>query len=300
MKIDKVFIINLEHRKDRRQQIRKELKRVKIDNFEFFNAVKPTEEMVKMWNPQFLNPIPQWFALSGGDHTKYRIGALGCMLSHMEIIKKCIEDKYENVLILEDDTMFDIRDGIKFHQIWDTLANQINNLDFGLLYLAGNHRGAILEKKTDLLKKIISRCCEIKADVVSRDERESDLRAILNYGHTFAHAVEALSGYHSITHGFAVALGMRAAARLAVLMNMLGPEEEKRQSDLLDAYGLPRTFSVDREKAWNIMALDKKVDRGNRIYILPNCIGKVSRVVNIEKRLVFEAWNAISEKSLKT
>jgi GR25 family glycosyltransferase involved in LPS biosynthesis len=154
MKIDKVIIINLEHRKDRRQQIIKELKRVGIDNFEFFKAVKPTEEMVKMWNPQFLNPIPQWFALSGGDHTKYRIGALGCMLSHMEIIKKCIEDKYENVLILEDDTMFDIRDGIKFHQIWDTLANQINNLDFGLLYLAGNHRGATLEKKTDNVTKI--------------------------------------------------------------------------------------------------------------------------------------------------
>ena len=154
MKIDKVFIINLEHRTDRREQIIEELKRVGIDNYEFFKAIQPTEETMKIWNPQFLNPIPQWFALSGGDHTKYRIGALGCMLSHLEIIKKCIENNYENVLILEDDTIFKIDNGLKFDTIMSVLDSQINNLDFGLLYLAGNHRGAILEKKTDNVTKV--------------------------------------------------------------------------------------------------------------------------------------------------
>jgi glycosyl transferase, family 25 len=154
MKIDKVFIINLEHRKDRRQQVTKELNRVGIENFEFFNAIKPTKEMVKMWNPQFLNPIPQWFLKTGGDNMKYRIGSLGCMLSHIEIIKKCIEKNYDNVLILEDDTMFDIKDGLKFNQVLDTIVNQINNLDFGLLYLSGNHRGATIEKKTENIIKV--------------------------------------------------------------------------------------------------------------------------------------------------
>lgn len=155
MKFDKVVIINLEHRTDRRQQITKELRRVGIENFEFFKAVKPTEEMVKIWNPNFLNPIPEWFAKSGGDHTKYRIGALGCMLSHLEIIKKCIENNCENVLILEDDTIFNIKDGIRFNQVWSSLSNQINNLDFGLLYLAANHRGATtLEKKSDNITRI--------------------------------------------------------------------------------------------------------------------------------------------------
>jgi 3-dehydroquinate synthetase len=163
-------------------------------------------------------------------------------------------------------------------------------------FLERNAAG-ILDKKSDVLETIISRCCEIKAEVVSRDECESGLRAILNYGHTFAHAIETLSGYHSITHGFAVALGMRVAARLAVLLNILTPEEEKRQDSLFNVYGLPRTFIVDRERAWEIMALDKKVDKGNRIYILPSAIGKVDRVINIEKRLVLESWDAISGKS---
>ena len=139
MKIDKVIIINLEHRKDRRQQIIKELKRVGIDNFEFFKAVKPSEEMVKMWNPQFLNPIPQWFALSGGDHTKYRIGALGCMLSHMEIIKKCIEDKYENVLILEDDAEFYNTENYRGIDIIETALDQLSKIDNWEIFFLGSN-----------------------------------------------------------------------------------------------------------------------------------------------------------------
>jgi len=176
---------------------------------------------------------------------------------------------------------------IKYAVIWD-----LSFFDF----LEQNATG-ILDKKKDMLEKIISRCCEIKAEVVSRDECESGLRAILNYGHTFAHAIEALSGYHGITHGLAVAMGMRVAARLAVLLNMLTPEEEERQASLFNVYGLTHTVNVDREKAWEIMGLDKKVDKGNRIYILPSAIGKVDRISNIEKRIVFESWNAISGKS---
>lgn len=155
MKIDKVFIINLEHRKDRRDQIIKELKRVGIENYEFFKAIKPTEEMIHIWHPQFLNPIPKWYEALGNDHTKYRIGSLGCMLSHLEIIKKCIENNYENVLILEDDTMFEIKDGMTFKLLMDTLGNQIDNLEFGLLYLAGNHNRAIIEKKTKNINKVV-------------------------------------------------------------------------------------------------------------------------------------------------
>ncbi len=145
MKIDKVFIINLEHRTDRREKIIKELRRVGIDNYEFFKAVKPTEEMIKKWNPQFINPIPEWFKKTNGDITKYRIGSLGCMLSHMNIIKICIKNKYENVLILEDDTIFKIGDNINFNQVMSLLQSQIHNLNFALLYLTGNHQFSTLE-----------------------------------------------------------------------------------------------------------------------------------------------------------
>jgi len=154
MKIDKVIIINLKHRTDRKENIIKELQRVGIKNYEFYNANKPCEEDINKWNPNFLNPIPAWFEQTGGDNIKYKIGSLGCMLSHINIIKNCIEQNYENVLILEDDTMFNIGNGISLQQILYIFKNQIDNLDFGLLYLAGNHRGSVLEKKTENIMKV--------------------------------------------------------------------------------------------------------------------------------------------------
>jgi GR25 family glycosyltransferase involved in LPS biosynthesis len=126
MNIDKIFIINLEHRGDRKKKIISELQRVGLTNYEIFKAIKPTEEMVNEWNPIFLNPIPEWFKRTGGDEKKYKIGALGCMLSHLEIIKICIERKYENVLILEDDTEFQIGNGIRFDQVIDIMKNQLD------------------------------------------------------------------------------------------------------------------------------------------------------------------------------
>lgn len=156
MKIDKVFVINLEHRTDRREQIIEELKRVGIDNYEIFKAIQPTEETMKIWNPNFIIPMHPWFKMKNknGDVTKYRIGALGCMLSHLEIIKKCVENNYENVLILEDDTIFKIDNGWKFDTIMSVLDSQIKDLNFGLLYLTGNHKDAILEKKTDNITQV--------------------------------------------------------------------------------------------------------------------------------------------------
>jgi len=136
MNIDRIFIINLEHRTDRKTKITSELKRLEINNYEFFKAIKPTEEAIIKWNPNFLNPMPVWF---NGDASKYKIGSLGCMLSHLEIIKQCIAKKYKNVLILEDDTIFCINTGFTFDNVLSSLKPQITNLNFGLLYFAGNH-----------------------------------------------------------------------------------------------------------------------------------------------------------------
>lgn len=76
------------------------------------------------------------------------------MLSHLEIIKLCIERKYENVLILEDDTEFQIGNGIRFDQVINIMKNQFENLNYGLLYLAGNHRGAQLQKKSENINRV--------------------------------------------------------------------------------------------------------------------------------------------------
>ena len=142
------------------------------------------------------------------------------------------------------------------------------------------------------------RCCAIKAEVVGDDERETGDggRAILNYGHTFGHAYEVLAGYGNLPHGLAVALGMRSAARLAVRLGRLSAADEARQEALLDKLGMPKAFPkrLDAEKAWEAMGLDKKVDAGKRVYILPDRIGNAGPVREVDKALVLEAVAAVA------
>ncbi len=143
------------------------------------------------------------------------------------------------------------------------------------------------------LKHMIFRSCQIKAEVVGIDEKEAGLRAILNYGHTFGHAIEKLTHYELFSHGIAVSLGMRVAARAAVLLGKLTREEETRQNNLLDTLGFPKTFNVEANAAWNAMAVDKKAEKGTRVYILPTAIGHVEKVCNIDKNIVEQSWNSI-------
>jgi glycosyl transferase family 25 len=138
--IDKVFIINLEHRTDRKEAILKQLAKVGVSDYEFFPAIRPTEVP-----SGFLDPMPGWFK---GDVAKYKIGSLGCLLSHRAIMKICIERNYQNVLILEDDTEFQI--GCPLDSVWDIVKPP----DFGLLYLAGNHRGSTLFPHSKYLVKV--------------------------------------------------------------------------------------------------------------------------------------------------
>jgi shikimate kinase/3-dehydroquinate synthase len=145
----------------------------------------------------------------------------------------------------------------------------------------------------DVLKHMIFRSCQIKAEVVGIDEKEAGLRAILNYGHTFGHAIEKLTHYELYSHGIAVSLGMRVAARAAVLLGKLTEADEKRQNALLDTLGFPKHYNVDVEAAWTAMAVDKKAEKGTRVYILPTKIGKVEKVCNIDKGIIANAWKAI-------
>ena len=145
----------------------------------------------------------------------------------------------------------------------------------------------------DVLKHMIFRSCQIKAEVVGIDEKEAGLRAILNYGHTFGHAIEKLTHYELYSHGIAVSLGMRVAARAAVLLGKLSKEDEQRQNKLLDDLGFPKTYNTDVEAAWAAMAVDKKAEKGTRVYILPTKIGKVEKVCNIDKGIIADAWKAI-------
>lgn len=163
-------------------------------------------------------------------------------------------------------------------------------------YMEENIAG-INAKNEDVLKALILRSCSIKAEVVGIDEKENGLRAILNYGHTFGHAIEKLTDYNMYSHGIAVSLGMRVAARAAVLLGMMTKEDEDRQNRLLDALGLPKKagFDLDVKAAWQAMGIDKKAEKNSRVYILPTCIGHVEKVKNIPEETVNEAWKSIME-----
>jgi 3-dehydroquinate synthase/shikimate kinase/3-dehydroquinate synthase len=115
----------------------------------------------------------------------------------------------------------------------------------------------------------------------------------LNYGHTFGHAIENLTHYNMFTHGIAVSLGMRVAARAAVLLGKISADEEARQNKLLDDLGFPKKYDIDTEAAWDAMAVDKKAEKGKRVYILPTKIGEVEKVSNIDKDIITQSWGAI-------
>ena len=134
------------------------------------------------------------------------------------------------------------------------------------------------------LIRAIARSCRLKADVVERDEREeTGLRAVLNYGHTFAHAFEALAGYGELLHGEAVSIGMLCAARLAQRLGRVDAAFVARQKALTEVLGLPtKAPKLDRQQILATMMHDKKVEHGKLRFILPTRMGHVELVGGIE------------------
>jgi 3-dehydroquinate synthase len=159
-----------------------------------------------------------------------------------------------------------IAEVIKYGVIWD--------LEF-YVFLERN-LDAILGLQPAIIQEMVTTCCRTKAAVVAEDERESDLRRILNFGHTIGHAVEAASDF-SIIHGHAVAIGMVAALRLSVLLGLCKRKEAGRVATLIHAFGLPTEIpaDMDRERIKSYIKTDKKSVAGSVSYVLPTTIGKV-------------------------
>lgn len=128
-----------------------------------------------------------------------------------------------------------------------------------------------------LLQSILEGSCQAKADVVSQDEKESGLRAILNYGHTVGHAIESLMNYEGIVHGEGVALGMMAAGRIAVALGLWDQASQDRQEALIQRSGLPTQIPSHLSVSGliDLLATDKKVKDSKVRFILPRSIGQV-------------------------
>ncbi|MGH9121607.1 MAG: 3-dehydroquinate synthase family protein, partial [Acidimicrobiales bacterium] len=118
------------------------------------------------------------------------------------------------------------------------------------------------------LAAIIERCAAIKAEVVSADHREQGLRAVLNYGHTTAHAIEAATGYGPVTHGEAVAAGMRVAGRISTEMTGLPLRDLEWQDRLLGRLGLQPLPQIDPEAVLGRLGHDKKAVGGEPRWVL--------------------------------
>jgi len=158
---------------------------------------------------------------------------------------------------------------IKYGVIWDR----------ELFDFLEKNREKILNLEEGPLGHIVRRSCEIKADVVSKDEREGGLRAILNFGHTVGHAVETLSDYAS-RHGEAVAIGMVYAAKLAHRTGLCDARIPERIEKLINAYGLPTSLSVMKPRPtvtqfMDMIQVDKKAEAGKVRFVLPKKIGEV-------------------------
>jgi 3-dehydroquinate synthase len=150
--------------------------------------------------------------------------------------------------------------------------------------------GAVLARQADAVDRIIADAVRMKAEVVTADEREGGLRRILNFGHTFGHALEAETGYTRFLHGEAVEWGMRAAVHLAQSTGRLAPEAGAQILETLRLYGpIPPLDGIAAEKLHARLVHDKKTVQGRIHFVLPVRIGEVAVVSDVAESQVLDA-----------
>lgn len=162
--------------------------------------------------------------------------------------------------------------------------------DAALFRILEERADRILARDPGTLQEIVTRSCRIKLQVVEADERESGLRAILNFGHTLGHALEAALGYGAITHGEAVAQGMRVAAELSIRRGLCPPEDGERLRALLQRLGLLGASLPSPEVLETYIVSDKKARDGVLQFVLTRGVGSVTLAPVYD---LAEVWNAV-------
>jgi 3-dehydroquinate synthase len=148
----------------------------------------------------------------------------------------------------------------------------------------------VLAREPQAVDRIIADAVRMKCEVVSADEREGDLRRILNFGHTFGHALEAETGYTRFLHGEAVAFGMRAAVYLGQMTGHVSAEDAVEILDLLQRYGpIPPLDGIPAANVLARLVHDKKTVQGRVHFVVPVRIGEVAVVAGIDEKLVLES-----------
>ena len=204
--------------------------------------------------------------------------------------KNLIGAFYQSELIIVDPAFLLTLPERVYLEGWAEIVKYGMILDTDLFEMLEDHSSSLHARDATLLTKIITRCIQLKMDVVQRDERDGGLRNILNYGHTFGHALEVLTDYGSWLHGEAVAVGMEVAARIAVARGLLTNEHALRQRGLLLSLHLPlRCPGIDTISVLEKMQRDKKVRAGQMRWILPTQIGQAKIYDDVPLALIEEA-----------
>lgn len=165
--------------------------------------------------------------------------------------------------------------------------------DAALFDVLENCSGQVLAQQAEAVDRIIADAVRIKAEVVTADEREGDLRRILNFGHTVGHALEAETRYEKFLHGEAVAFGMHAATALAERAVGLASADAARIHAVIDRYGpIPSLDGVTATSLFARLAADKKTVQGKVHFVLPVKIGEVKIVSGVADRDVLAAIEA--------
>lgn len=158
----------------------------------------------------------------------------------------------------------------------------------------------LLRRDEGLLEEVVARCCEIKAEIVAVDEKESGVRAILNFGHTLGHALEQVTGYDAWLHGEAVAVGMAFAARVSAAVRGFPSEEAARVESLLRTLGLPTTPDGCGPSLWGAlrraMSADKKTLGGVPRLVLAERLGSVVFGCEVPEDALARAFQALCEE----
>ena len=164
------------------------------------------------------------------------------------------------------------------------------NEEFNFYNFLEKNKTEIYNKNAEILKKLIEICCKLKSAVVNQDEKEKGLRAILNFGHTYAHAIENITHYEKYTHGEAVSIGMKSIFDLALTTNKIQKEYYNKAIKLISEYNLitELDFTPNKEEFYTSMQSDKKVANQSINFVIPTEEYEVEIINGIDKNIVLQ------------
>ena len=203
---------------------------------------------------------------------------------------------YQPELIFVDPAILLTLSERAYREGWAEIVKTGVILDAELFAMLEERLPDLERRDADLLTQVVARCIRIKMDVVQSDEKDGGLRNLLNYGHTFGHALETITEYGTWLHGEAVSIGMEVAGRIAVERGLISEDDLVCQRKLLQAIGLPVACpGVDGEAILAAMQNDKKVLAGRTRWILPTRIGQAQMYSDIPVETVRAAIAAVCQ-----